>query len=90
MRRKMMTPEKLKELEKSLPVAKHPLTGEPDHWLFTARLFCSDAQCKHYNNECSDGNEHVWVACPRVIEHEIAMRTILKKFELELEDKAGQ
>lgn len=82
----MMTPDKFKELEESLPVAIHPLTGEPDHLLSTARLFCGDTECKHYNNECTDGNEHVWVACPRVIDHEIAMRTVLKEFELELKD----
>lgn len=38
--------------------------------LAVSRLFCVRQKCPHYDVECSDGNEHTFVLCPAVAEHE--------------------
>lgn len=77
----LMTKKRIQEFEEVFSAPIHPLTGQPDHMLFTARFFCTETECKHYNSECTDGNEHTWVECPKIAEHEMAMRDILNEVQ---------
>ncbi|RPI56359.1 MAG: hypothetical protein EHM49_00615 [Deltaproteobacteria bacterium] len=41
--------------------------------LDVVRLFCRNTKCRHYNAECSDGQEDTFVPCPEVAQIELTM-----------------